>query len=116
MLLPALLAEEARRFATKTGADQTAMSSCAAQEPHTLNLQDVTITGLTADSRTVAPGHLFAALPGTRADGQAFIPEALRRGATAILGNQSATAYASTVPVIVDPTPRRRLATLAAPV
>ena len=27
---------------------------------------DVEITGLTADSRTVAPGYLFAALPASR--------------------------------------------------
>ena len=34
------------------------------------------ITALTCDSRKAAPGALFAALPGCRADGRAYIPEA----------------------------------------
>ncbi|WP_224761019.1 UDP-N-acetylmuramoyl-L-alanyl-D-glutamate--2,6-diaminopimelate ligase [Brevundimonas aurantiaca] len=40
---------------------------------------DPIITGVTADSRKVAPGALFVALPGTTADGRAFIPQALGR-------------------------------------
>jgi UDP-N-acetylmuramoyl-L-alanyl-D-glutamate--2,6-diaminopimelate ligase len=45
----------------------------------------VEITGLSADSRSVAPGHLFAALAGTKADGAAYAREAESRGAAAIL-------------------------------
>jgi UDP-N-acetylmuramoyl-L-alanyl-D-glutamate--2,6-diaminopimelate ligase len=105
--LPVLLAEEARRFPATAAAG----SGAAAR---VLNLQDVTIEGLSADSRTVAPGELFAALPGTQADGHAFIAEALQRGAVAVLGGAGAKAYDRLVPVIVDPNPRRRLAQLAA--
>lgn len=47
--------------------------------------RDVEITGISYDTRTMAPGNLFAALPGYRADGQDFIPQALERGAAAIL-------------------------------
>ena len=43
------------------------------------------IAGITADSRRVAPGYLFAALPGSRADGRAFIADAVSRGAVAVL-------------------------------
>ncbi|MDE2581242.1 MAG: UDP-N-acetylmuramoyl-L-alanyl-D-glutamate--2,6-diaminopimelate ligase, partial [Rhodospirillales bacterium] len=43
------------------------------------------LAGVTADSRVVAPGFLFAALPGARADGRAFIAEAVARGAAAVL-------------------------------
>ena len=43
------------------------------------------ITGLTSDSRAVRPGVIFAALPGTRHDGRAFIAEAIARGAVAVL-------------------------------
>lgn len=43
------------------------------------------ITGLTQDSRRVAPGFLFAALTGTRQDGRDFIVDAVKRGATHIL-------------------------------
>lgn len=79
-----------------------------------LNLREVTIEGLAADSRAVEPGQLFAALSGTQADGHIFIPEALRKGAVAVLGGVGAEAYAQLVPVIIDPAPRLRLATLAA--
>ena len=46
---------------------------------------DPMITGVTADSRKVAPGSLFVALPGNVADGRAFIPQALSQGAAAVL-------------------------------
>ena len=46
---------------------------------------DPLITGVTADSRKVAPGALFAALPGTHVDGRSFIPRALEQGAAAVL-------------------------------
>ena len=45
----------------------------------------IAITGLTADSRAVRPGTLFAALPGARVDGRAFIADAVARGAAAVL-------------------------------
>lgn len=47
--------------------------------------RDVEITSLTCDSRTVTPGGLFAAFPGTRHDGTDYIKEALERGAAAVL-------------------------------
>lgn len=43
------------------------------------------ITGLTADSRQVRPGYLFAALQGAANDGRAFIDAAIASGAVAIL-------------------------------
>lgn len=45
------------------------------------------ITGMTADSRKVQPGYLFAALEGMVADGRRFIPQALEAGAVAVLGS-----------------------------
>jgi UDP-N-acetylmuramoyl-L-alanyl-D-glutamate--2,6-diaminopimelate ligase len=43
------------------------------------------ILGLTADSRAVKPGYLFAALPGVKLDGRRFIDDAVSRGAVAVL-------------------------------
>lgn len=43
------------------------------------------VTGITCDSRKVARGNLFIAVPGTRADGHNFIDEALGRGAAAVV-------------------------------
>ena len=76
--------------------------------------QDVEITGLATDSREVGPGMLFAALPGSRLDGAAFIPEALARRAAAVLADASYSGGELRVPLILDPHPRRRLALLAA--
>ena len=67
--------------------------------------RQVEITGLTADSRDVRPGMLFAALPGSRADGRAFIDDALARGAVAILGDPSLAGLEVPVPLILDPNP-----------
>lgn len=47
--------------------------------------QDVEITSLSCDTRTMAPGALFAALAGARHDGNAYIGEALEKGAAAVL-------------------------------
>ncbi|MBM4320055.1 MAG: UDP-N-acetylmuramoyl-L-alanyl-D-glutamate--2,6-diaminopimelate ligase, partial [Deltaproteobacteria bacterium] len=43
------------------------------------------VRGVSYDSRTVAPGHLFVALPGARHDGHAFLEQACRQGAAALL-------------------------------
>ncbi len=47
--------------------------------------KEIEITGLTADSNTVAPGNLFIARKGSARDGAEFIPEAVTAGAVAIL-------------------------------
>ncbi|WP_245422288.1 Mur ligase domain-containing protein, partial [Rhodoplanes serenus] len=46
------------------------------------------ITAVTADSRAVTPGALFAAVPGTRADGLDFVPAAVAQGAAAVLAER----------------------------
>ena len=43
------------------------------------------IKGLSADSRTVKDGYLFAALPGVQVDGREFIAAAVDKGAVAVL-------------------------------
>ncbi len=72
---------------------------------------DPHIEGLTADSRAVSHGFLFAALPGVHADGALYIPQAEEKGAAAILARPGIT---SKLPMIVDAEPRRRLAHMAA--
>jgi UDP-N-acetylmuramoyl-tripeptide--D-alanyl-D-alanine ligase len=42
-------------------------------------------TGVSFDSRTLAPGQVFFALPGTRSDGHAHVDEALAKGAAAVV-------------------------------
>ena len=74
----------------------------------------VPIVGLTADSRAVKPGYLFAALPGSRTDGARYIADALARGAAAILMPQGSGQALNGTPVVEDADPRRRLALIAA--
>ena len=50
---------------------------------------DPAITGLSLDSRTVRPGHLFAALPGSAMHGAEFIRYALRMEAAAVLTDRA---------------------------
>ena len=76
------------------------------------------VSGLTADSRQVQPGYLFAALSGSTLDGRTFIADAVRRGAVAVLTGDvtdaNTDADEETVAVIADDNPRRRLALMAA--
>jgi len=76
------------------------------------DLAEIEITGMTADSRKVEPGYLFAALPGTVRDGRDYIASAVQRGASVILttdfdGNPG-------VPVWSCDEPRKMLAYAAA--
>jgi UDP-N-acetylmuramoyl-L-alanyl-D-glutamate--2,6-diaminopimelate ligase len=76
---------------------------------------DVEILALTADSRRVRPGALFAALPGSNTDGMAFIPEAVTRGAAAVLVKTgAAAAVPDGVALINAAQPRQAFARLAA--
>ncbi len=73
--------------------------------------RDPDIKGLTPDSRAVREGFLFAALPGAAVDGARFIPQAEKAGAAAILAKPG---VATSLPLIADDEPRRRLAKMAA--
>lgn len=50
------------------------------------------VTGIVWDSRQAFPGCLFAALPGARTDGRLHIPEALTKGAAALLVQDNGSA------------------------
>lgn len=56
--------------------------------PDHAGLPETVVTGLTADSRKVATGFVFAALKGVVADGRAYIPQAIKAGAVAIIGEE----------------------------
>ncbi len=78
--------------------------------------QDPDITAITCDSREVSPGALFAALPGSRADGRAYISDALDRGAAAVVCTRSRSEepLPQGVPGAAVDDPRAALALLAA--
>ena len=75
------------------------------------DLPDVALAGLAGDSRQVQPGDAFVACAGQAFDGHAFVPQAERRGAVAVLAERAVDA---TVPVAVLPDLARRRGPLAA--
>jgi len=74
---------------------------------------DRPISGLAMDSRRVVPGNLFFALPGLRADGAAFIDEAIDRGAVAVVSHRLPTTAPARVTFIQVADPRAMLARVA---
>ncbi len=73
--------------------------------------EDPPIRGVTADSRRVRPGWLFAALPGGRADGRCFVDDALAKGAAAVIAGEPLEGVPAPVVAAAD---RRRVYALAA--
>jgi len=71
---------------------------------------DPEIEAICYDSRNVAPGSLFVAIDGLAVDGHRFIPDALARGAAAVICNQPVEAD---VPVVRVKDSRAALAQLA---
>ncbi len=72
------------------------------------------ITSIANDSRRVADGTLFVAIPGTKADGHRYIPAALKAGAAAVVCEWAPEETAGR-PVIVVADARRALSALGGP-
>lgn len=49
---------------------------------------EITITGISLDSRTIQTGQLYVAIQGAKVDGHNFIPQAVEKGAVAVLGSR----------------------------
>lgn len=81
---------------------------------------DVTVTGIDLRAQGILPGDLFAALPGSRVHGAQFAPDALDRGAHAVLTDPAglevmkAAGRPLEVPVLVHEHPRALLGTVSA--
>lgn len=54
-------------------------------------LQDVDITGVASDNRNVEPGNVFVCYQGISVDSHNFIPDALQKGAAAVIGEKPIT-------------------------
>ena len=84
----------------------------AGEAPLPPGAEALAVHGITADSRAVKPGFVFAALPGTHVDGATFIPQAIASGAIAVIAG--AGAKAPGVPLIIASNPRQLFAHAAA--
>ncbi|MDP2993646.1 MAG: UDP-N-acetylmuramoyl-L-alanyl-D-glutamate--2,6-diaminopimelate ligase [Anaerolineales bacterium] len=73
---------------------------------------DTRITGFAMDNRLVQPGDLFVAMKGGSADGHDFIPDAVQRGAAAVVGDKAMSGLS--VPYMQVENSRQALTWLAA--
>ena len=53
---------------------------------------DIDVTGVVSDNRNVEPGNAFVCYQGINVDSHAFIPDALQKGATVVIGEKPITA------------------------
>jgi UDP-N-acetylmuramoyl-L-alanyl-D-glutamate--2,6-diaminopimelate ligase len=70
------------------------------------------VTSIEHDSRRVRPGALFMAVRGLTNDGNTFIPDAVRKGASAVLTDEQSVAE-HTAPVVYVPDSRKAMAIVA---
>ena len=77
-------------------------------------LGELEVSGVTADSRAVAPGFVFFAVAGAKADGLSFAPQALAAGAVAIVGEKRPEGDLADAPFILVEDVRAALSRAAA--
>jgi UDP-N-acetylmuramoyl-L-alanyl-D-glutamate--2,6-diaminopimelate ligase len=68
-----------------SGAIELERLSQAVHAERTVNSASVTVTDLAYDARRVEPGAVFVCVPGLRADGHDFAPQAVANGAAALI-------------------------------
>jgi UDP-N-acetylmuramoyl-L-alanyl-D-glutamate--2,6-diaminopimelate ligase len=85
---------------------------CALPSYQIQNKGDLDITSVTDKSSEVIPGSLFVAYPGVNVEGARYIPEAIQRGAAAIVTQSPVTK--DQLPTIIVPDARSALAHLSA--
>ena len=83
----------------------------AADNAVLVNFKDRSIRQIELDSRRVRPPALFAVVPGGRCDGTRFVPEAIARGAVAVLSDRKLDVPRDVTLVLV-PDVRKALADL----
>ena len=80
--------------------------------PAVAGADSISVQGLTADSREVKPGFVFAALPGVKSNGADYIPQALAAGAVAVICSRGI--YQGKGLIVETDNPRQLLARMAA--
>jgi UDP-N-acetylmuramoyl-L-alanyl-D-glutamate--2,6-diaminopimelate ligase len=74
----------------------------------------VEVTGIASDSRKVKPGDLFIAVPGNKADGLTFVPQAVAAGAIAVVAERAPESLPEGIAFVRAGNVRRALALAAA--
>jgi len=84
----------------------------ALPEKRVIGRPPATITGIAHDSRRVAQGECFVAVPGFKEDARRFVPQAVRRGASLVV-TEGAPLPDTAVAQVLVPSARLALAQLA---
>ncbi len=94
------------------GVSPRSLRSLAAAAGISAEAPDVLVNGVVADTRTIAGGEVFVAVPGTLRDGHEFIEAAIEKGVAAIVGERETEC--GPVPFLRVSNSREALACLAA--
>ncbi|MEW6180811.1 MAG: UDP-N-acetylmuramoyl-L-alanyl-D-glutamate--2,6-diaminopimelate ligase [Chloroflexota bacterium] len=78
------------------------------------NIEGVMVSGISLDSRQVQKGDFFVALSGGNTDGHRYIPDAIKRGAVAVVGSKPAVDMPADFPFVQVENTRAALAHLSA--
>ncbi|WIB66812.1 UDP-N-acetylmuramoyl-L-alanyl-D-glutamate--2,6-diaminopimelate ligase [Curtobacterium sp. MCBD17_035] len=107
---------DAFRPRNPTGTALRALAEVVGATTPTAVPDDLRVTGVAVEDGEVRPGDLFVAMPGAHTHGVRFVPAALSAGAVAVLTDAAGAEAlaASTVPVLVVPSPRAVLGRTAA--
>jgi len=70
--------------------------------PGAESVEAIAVTGVNADSRAIVEGDAFFALPGTHAHGDAYVPQAVERGAVVIVTDRPCVPEPDIAVVVVE--------------
>jgi len=68
-------------------------------------LNNIDITGVAYDSRSIKKGYLFVAVKGEKKDGHNFVTEAIKKGASAVVSEREIISTPPSVPGVPGPQP-----------
>ena len=74
----------------------------------------IKITGIASHNKKVQPGNLFVTQRGVERDGHQYIPDAVQRGAVAVIGEDASAGEGLSVPYFIVPNGRATFAQLCA--
>ncbi len=87
---------------------ETLCLSAGLETPSDTRMAACDICAIAYDSRTVVPGCLFVCIRGTKVDGHAYIGEAIRKGAAAVLTQRDADVTQMSGPIFLSADDTRR--------
>ncbi len=94
--------------------DKIAQSCSAQSATQPSDLASIVISGITHNDGDVLPGDLFIAIPGAKHHGAEFVANAQKRGAVAVLTDESGAKLVSGLPVLIVVNPRQIAGQVAA--